>query len=470
LRLGFPPQFSVFTVFSFKDERDMARPNRPRSSGGYLLPIALLLVVGSAAGAWYGNLLPTKWKSSVQQLLTGGRSPSSTGDIEKDNVPPPAEVAAKELISIEGELAKMNNDEPPELVQPGEFNGAPALGSLPEESAPPAPENARARNADLGAGQTPDPFRDIDQAQGDKGITKTVFEQEVPADETSSAGKPNRTRSQSQDDESQPPRKKPAKKSAAGRSGAANVPHVPASASVAPDESSFAGRAGLVDQGTIQGLIDKGDIPAAHRELSRWFWKEPARREELRPQLEELAMQLYFAPQPHFEEPYVVQSGDLLQTIARKHKLTWEFLAKLNRTDPRKIRAGQKLKVTPGPFAALVSLGRHELIVHQNGAFVKSYRVGLGKANSTPPGKFVVKNKEKNPTYYGPDGVIAADDPQNPLGERWIDIGDSYGIHGTIDPESIGKNESRGCVRLLNSDVEEVYDFLVVGSEVRIVR
>jgi lipoprotein-anchoring transpeptidase ErfK/SrfK len=66
--------------------------------------------------------------------------------------------------------------------------------------------------------------------------------------------------------------------------------------------------------------------------------------------------------------------------------------------------------------------------------------------------------------------VIPHGDPQNPLGERWIDIGDSYGIHGTIDPASVGKNESRGCVRMLNSDVEEVYDFLVIGSEVTIER
>ena len=51
---------------------------------------------------------------------------------------------------------------------------------------------------------------------------------------------------------------------------------------------------------------------------------------------------------------------------------------------------------------------------------------------------------------------------------RWVDIGDSYGIHGTIEPDSIGKNESRGCIRMLNSEVEEVYDFLVIGSEVKV--
>ena len=50
--------------------------------------------------------------------------------------------------------------------------------------------------------------------------------------------------------------------------------------------------------------------------------------------------------------------------------------------------------------------------------------------------------------------------------QRWIDLGDSYGIHGTIDPDSIGKAASRGCIRLRDKDIVEVYDFLVKGSEV----
>jgi lipoprotein-anchoring transpeptidase ErfK/SrfK len=129
---------------------------------------------------------------------------------------------------------------------------------------------------------------------------------------------------------------------------------------------------------------------------------------------------------------------------------------------------GQKLKIVPGPFAAIIFLDRYELVVHQDGSFVKSYRVGVGKDGATPLGDFTVKNKMIDPTYYGPEGVLPHDDPNNPLGKRWIDIGDSYGIHGTIDPASIGKNESRGCIRMLNSDVEEVYDFLVIGSEVKI--
>lgn len=226
----------------------------------------------------------------------------------------------------------------------------------------------------------------------------------------------------------------------------------------------------LLDDAKIEQLIQLGDYLTAQRELSKWYWRTPARRDELRPKLDELAKALYFSPQPLFREPYVVQSGDQLRVIAQRYKMTWEYLAKLNRTDPKKIRVGQKLKVVEGPFSALVILTNYELIVHLNGSFVKSYRIGAGKDGVTPVGTFPVKNKLTDPTYYGPDGVIAHDNPKNPLGERWIDIGDSYGIHGTIEPDTIGKNESRGCIRLLNADVEEVYDFLVVGSEVKIQR
>jgi lipoprotein-anchoring transpeptidase ErfK/SrfK len=170
-------------------------------------------------------------------------------------------------------------------------------------------------------------------------------------------------------------------------------------------------------------------------------------------------------------EPYVVQPGDQLRQVATHYEVPWEYLARLNRIDPQKVRVGQKLKVIKGPFSALIDLSDFELAIHAHGYYVHSYRVGIGLEGTTPIGTFAVQNKLVNPTYYGPDGlVIDADDPVNPLGERWIDIGDSYGIHGTIEPESIGRAESKGCIRMLNADVEEVYDLLGPGSQVVIRR
>ncbi len=223
----------------------------------------------------------------------------------------------------------------------------------------------------------------------------------------------------------------------------------------------------LLDLSEIDRLMQSGQDIAALRELSRIYWQRPERRGQIRERLETLAKRIFFSPQPHYLPPYVVQPGDQLARIARQYKVSWPYLAKLNRVDPRRIRPGQKLKVIRGPFSALVDLSDFELTVHLNGYYVRSYRVGIGKDNSTPTGRFKVLNKVVNPQYTDPDGkVIDADDPNNPLGEYWLDLGDGYGIHGTIEPDSIGRAVSRGCIRMRNEDVAEVFDLLVVGSEV----
>ena len=48
--------------------------------------------------------------------------------------------------------------------------------------------------------------------------------------------------------------------------------------------------------------------------------------------------------------------------------------------------------------------------------------------------------------------------------------GHAYGIHGTNRPETIGRHVSLGCVRMYPADVEELYDQVPLGTEVRIVR
>lgn len=217
----------------------------------------------------------------------------------------------------------------------------------------------------------------------------------------------------------------------------------------------------------VSRLLDSGERLPAHKEMSRLYWKNPELISQLQTTIDENARMIYFSSQPHFMEPYIVEPGDQLSRIAKKYSVSWEYLAKLNQIDPKKIRAGQRLKVIKGPFAAQVDLSDFALIIHAHGFYVKRYEIGIGKDDSTPTGKFTVKTKLVNPTYYGPNGfVVDKDDPSNPLGERWIDLGETYGIHGTVDPKSIGKAESRGCIRLRNGDIEEVFDLLTEGSEV----
>lgn len=217
----------------------------------------------------------------------------------------------------------------------------------------------------------------------------------------------------------------------------------------------------------VEAHLEQDEWLAAHKELSRLYWAEPERRAEIMDRINHTAQAIFFSPQPHFIDPHVVSAGDRLQTIASQYKLSWEFVAQLNQIDPKRIRDGQKLKVIRGPFSAVVELNDFSMTVHLQGYYVKRYQVGIGKDGASPMGKHTVIDKVVNPQYTAPDGkVISGDDPANPLGERWINLGNSYGIHGTIEPDSIGKAASRGCIRLGDDDVVEVYNFLINGSEV----
>jgi lipoprotein-anchoring transpeptidase ErfK/SrfK len=58
---------------------------------------------------------------------------------------------------------------------------------------------------------------------------------------------------------------------------------------------------------------------------------------------------------------------------------------------------------------------------------------------------------------------------KNPLGARAIYLGSSiYRIHGTNEPSSIGKSASSGCIRMLNEDVSELYQFVKHGATVTV--
>lgn len=178
-------------------------------------------------------------------------------------------------------------------------------------------------------------------------------------------------------------------------------------------------------------------------------------------------------PNDPFVSRYVIHAGDTLGKIAKAHRVSPELIAKINNiSDPNRIREGQSIKMIQGPFHIEVDCGSFTMGVYLGSTFVKQFPVGLGLDNSTPRGQWRVTTKLLNPTYYPPRGgqIVASDDPENPLGERWIGLkgisGEAtgqlrYGIHGTNEPESIGKNVSLGCIRMHNEDVESLYSYLI---------
>ncbi|MFH0983320.1 MAG: L,D-transpeptidase family protein [Planctomycetota bacterium] len=234
--------------------------------------------------------------------------------------------------------------------------------------------------------------------------------------------------------------------------------------------------------------LNRGEVIDARAKLSEALALQLPQEDRVktRAALSKLADQTLFSPavtpNDPFASTYVVKTGDSLVKIAKEYAVTAELLARVNNlADRNMIRIGQRLKVLHGPFHAVIDLKGYDMDVFLQNTFVKHFKVGLGESNSTPTGKWRVQNKLINPTYYPPRGgdIIAADDPKNPLGERWIGLHglegeavgqERYGIHGTIEPESIGKNLSLGCVRLYNEDVELLFDLLVEEKSTVLVR
>jgi len=173
-------------------------------------------------------------------------------------------------------------------------------------------------------------------------------------------------------------------------------------------------------------------------------------------------------PQDPYSKTCTVQAGETLTAIGQRFLISYPLVMKLNGLETTAIRAGQKLKVVQGPVHLEVLKSRFELRVWMDEVCLRVYPVALGTNNSTPEGTFNVKNKILNPPYqpqHKPRSEYrAAGASDNPLGTRWIDLGNHYGIHGTIEPESIGHDVSEGCIRLYNRHVEEVYDLVVVGA------
>lgn len=202
----------------------------------------------------------------------------------------------------------------------------------------------------------------------------------------------------------------------------------------------------------------------------------------VRAALVDIADRTIFGPERIEGDPltgtHAVQSGEVLDRIAKSYGITAGLLARINRiADKNRIRMGQRLKVVHGPFHAVVNRSRYMCEVFLGDVLVAEFRVGLGEFGSTPTGEWVVKDKLTNPTYYPPasrgGAVMAAEDPKNPLGEYWIGLkgvsGEAvgqygYGIHGTIEPDSIGRSVSLGCVRLLDEDIEMLFGMLTVSA------
>lgn len=195
-----------------------------------------------------------------------------------------------------------------------------------------------------------------------------------------------------------------------------------------------------------------------------------------------LSIALFVSPRPAKGKVlYVIKPGDSLSKIAAKFNCPALLIEKANGIkDAARIRSGHTLAVLDHPaFSVVVSKSRNTLDVLLDGKFFKRYSVGTGAHARTPAGTFKIVDKIPNPTWWPDDGSpeVPYGDPKNILGTHWLALeatGETprvrgYGIHGTWDDATIGKQSSAGCVRMRNADVAEVFMLLPRGTPVTIV-
>jgi lipoprotein-anchoring transpeptidase ErfK/SrfK len=215
--------------------------------------------------------------------------------------------------------------------------------------------------------------------------------------------------------------------------------------------------------------LEQNRLADAHLALSEWYGNpslSPEEDAQLLELLDRLAGTVIYSRQHLLERAHEVQPGETLDRIADMYEVPWQVLANINGIrDPQRIRPGETLKVLHGPFDAMVELERFRLTLFLQGRYAGRFRIGIGKDQSTPEGEFVVLQKLTNPTYYGIQEVIDQNDPNNPLGEYALMLGDHILIHGTNDPQSIGRAESRGCIRLDNRDIKDVFEILSARTD-----
>ncbi|MEM9111100.1 MAG: L,D-transpeptidase family protein [Planctomycetota bacterium] len=246
--------------------------------------------------------------------------------------------------------------------------------------------------------------------------------------------------------------------------------------------------------------LEAGNIPVGRAILSELLFRDGAlprhEAQAVRDRLQHINENTIFSRKLNGDQiardPIIslhkVQSGEFLSTIGNTYRIPYQLIERINNIDARRLQAGQGIQVINGPVHARIDKSDYRMDLFVEDAdglriYLKSYTVGLGEFDSTPIGKWIVKPGSKvGPANGGPSWVnprtgerYDRNDPDIPIGEYWMaleGIDDNtrdkkgYGIHATNDPESIGRQESMGCIRMRDEDIDQVFYTLFEGASV----
>ncbi len=128
-----------------------------------------------------------------------------------------------------------------------------------------------------------------------------------------------------------------------------------------------------------------------------------------------------------------------------------------------------------------VSIKERMLEVSEGGQLIASFPVTTGSAATpTPVGKWKILGRSSRPVFRWDEGVLnhgvrtdsffmLPPGPNNPVGVVWVALNRSgIGIHGTNNPQTIGRSASHGCIRLANWDAVRFVEMVTEGVPVTI--
>lgn len=147
----------------------------------------------------------------------------------------------------------------------------------------------------------------------------------------------------------------------------------------------------------------------------------------------------------------------------------------LSKIDPVYLRKFGEYQTSEAPGTVIVDTAKRVLFLTLPEGKAIRYGVGIGRDGFAWSGRAIINHKKAWPTWTPPAEMIEREPEleewrngmppslENPLGARALYIYQDghdtlYRLHGTGQPETIGRAVSSGCVRLLHQDVIDLYN------------
>jgi lipoprotein-anchoring transpeptidase ErfK/SrfK len=153
------------------------------------------------------------------------------------------------------------------------------------------------------------------------------------------------------------------------------------------------------------------------------------------------------------------------------------------KVDPRFLRQEVSNPTKEKAGTIVVDTANKYLYFVENNGMARRYGVGVGREGFAWGGRAIIDRKQEWPKWHPPKEMQLRDPeaakwPEgmpggigNPLGPRALYLAQNgkdtyFRIHGTTQPQSIGKAMSSGCIRMMNQDIIDLYNRVPIGTEV----